>query len=80
MREWFIELANELMPVPERRPSADEVAETRIARHRRLEQARWQLLKETHREPTVTQIFDRAWMLDDVKDAWSEAYGTDSEA
>ena len=67
MKEWFIELTNELMPIPEKRRSADEVAETRIARHRRLEQARWELLKENHAvEPSVTAIFDRAWGNDEV--------------
>jgi len=62
MREWFIELSNELMPPTPKRVSADEVAEMRIARHKRLEHARWELLKENHaKEPTVTEIFDRAW-------------------
>ena len=67
MKEFFISLRDELMPETPKRPNADEVAELRIARHKRLERARWELLKEGHgKEPSVRDIYDRAWGQNEV--------------
>lgn len=62
MRDWFIQLRDELMPEPVRRLDQVEEAEAFKTRYRRLELARWELLKEGHgREPSTAAIYERAW-------------------
>ena len=57
---WIRELADELMPIPDPRPSVDEEQEYRHARHKALEQAHWELVREGFESPSPAQIWERA--------------------